>query len=106
MIQLTALKPDVIDTWADDVQGPVALHLKQTLLSVEIESRIIYPPIYADIGYNIDSLPDGTKVAMIDSVGSQANRMESIFKQEPFSNFVPQLEIELHSPLPTRSSTK
>ena len=96
MIQLTALKPDVIDTWADDVQGPVALHLKQTLLSVEIESRIIYPPTYADIGYNIDSLPDGTKVAMIDSVGSQANRMEPIFKQEPFSNLVPQLEIELH----------
>ena len=81
--------------WADDQNGPVALHLKQKLLSVEGEGGVIFPPTYADIGYNIDTLSDGTKVAMIDSVGSQANRMEPMFKQEPYAQLVPQIEIEL-----------
>ncbi|MCY4360683.1 MAG: type I-U CRISPR-associated RAMP protein Csb1/Cas7u [Gammaproteobacteria bacterium] len=88
--------PDTINTWADDVDGPVALHLKQKLLAVG-EDNIIFPPTYADIGYNIDTLSDGTKVALIDSVGSQANRMEPIFKSEPYSELVPQIEIELHT---------
>src|SRR5262249_10622112 len=37
------------------------------------------------------------KVCMIDSVGSQANRMEPLFKDPPYSQLVPQIEIELHS---------
>lgn len=81
------------NTWADDAQGPVALHLKQTLLPVEGEGGIIFPPTYADIGYNIDELSDGTKVVTIDSVGSQANRIEPIFKREPYAALVPQIEI-------------
>lgn len=75
--------------------GPVALRLKQTLLPVE-ESGIIFPPTYADIGYNVDTLSDGTRVATIDSVGSQANRLEPIFKSEsknPNDWLVPQIEI-------------
>jgi CRISPR-associated protein Csb1 len=60
-----------IDGWADDPKGPVALHLKQKLLPVEGEGGVIFPPTYADIGYNIDTLSDGTKVATIDSVGKQ-----------------------------------
>ncbi len=42
-------------------------------------------------------LSDGTRVATIDSVGSQANRMEPIFKKAPYSNLVPQIEIEFHT---------
>jgi CRISPR-associated protein Csb1 len=87
---------DIINSWADDPNGPVALHLKQKLLPVEGEGGVIFPPTYADIGYNIDELSDGTKVATIDSVGSQANRMEPIFKREPYASLVPQIEIELH----------
>ena len=94
---MTDLTHDTINAWADDEQGPVALHLKQKLLPVEGESGVIFPPTYADIGYNIDTLADGTKVALIDSVGSQANRMEPIFKREPYSDLVPQVEIELHT---------
>ena len=71
----------LLDQWATDPNGPVALHLKQKLLPVEGESGVIFPPTYADIGYNIDTLSDGTKVATIDSVGSQAIRMEPMFKQ-------------------------
>ena len=91
-----SLTPDIISGWAD-VNGPVALHLKQKLLPVEGEVGVIFPPTYADIGYNIDTLSDGTKVALVDSVGSQANRMEPIFKREPYSDLVPQIEIELHA---------
>jgi CRISPR-associated protein Csb1 len=87
------LTEDEIDRWADDRHGPVALHLKQTLLPVEGEGGVIFPPTYADVGYNTDELSDGTTVVTVDSVGSQANRMEPIFKREPLANLVPQVEI-------------
>ncbi|MDZ3836912.1 MAG: type I-U CRISPR-associated RAMP protein Csb1/Cas7u [Rhodospirillales bacterium] len=85
---------ELIDSWLDP-NGSVALYLKQKLLPVEGEGGVIFPPTYADIGYNIDTLADGTKVATIDSVGSQANRMEPVFKCPPYSDLVPQIEIEI-----------
>lgn len=87
------LSHELINCWADDANGPVALHLKQELLPVEGKGGVIFPPTYADIGYNIDTLADGTKVATIDSVGSQANRMEPIFKQPPYDALVPQIDV-------------
>src|SRR5262245_34849730 len=54
----------------------------------------MFPPTYADIGYNIDELSDGTKVATLDSISSQANRMEPIFKREPHAALVPQIDIQ------------
>lgn len=82
-----------LDAWATKPDGPVALRLKQTVLPVE-ESGIIFPPTYADIGYNIDALSDGTRVATIDSVGSQANRLEPVFKSKDHKDWlVPQIEI-------------
>lgn len=90
----------LLDSWATDPKGPVALHLRQKLLPVEGDGGVIFPPTYADIGYNIDTLSDGTKVAMIDSVGSQANRLEPIFRAAPGEQrdkwLVPQIEIVLH----------
>ncbi|MGH7944180.1 MAG: type I-G CRISPR-associated RAMP protein Csb1/Cas7g [Opitutaceae bacterium] len=98
------LTDDLIDWWAgasepNDPKGiaPVALYLKQKLVPVEGDGGVIFPPTYADIGYNIDTLSDGTKVVTVDSVGSQANRMEPIFKQAPYSRLVPQIEIEIHT---------
>jgi CRISPR-associated protein Csb1 len=90
---MTELNDELIDSWVDNAKGPVALYLKEKLLPVEGESGVVFPPTYADIGYNIDSLSDGTKVATIDSVGSQANRMEPIFKTEPYSKLVPQINV-------------
>jgi CRISPR-associated protein Csb1 len=90
---MTQVTNEMIHAWADDEKGPVALHLRQNLLPVEGEGAVIFPPTYADIGYNIDLLGDGTRVATIDSVGSQANHMESIFKTEPYSKLVPQIDI-------------
>jgi CRISPR-associated protein Csb1 len=92
---MTPETENLLNDWATKTNDPVALRLKQTLLPIE-ESRIIFPPTYADIGYNIDTLSDGTRVATIDSVGSQANRLEPIFKSEsknPKDWLVPQIEI-------------
>lgn len=93
---------DMLDAWATETKGPVALHLKQRLLPVEGEGGVIFPPTYADIGYNVDTLADGTKVATIDSVGSQANRIEPIFKaargggrENQLAALVPQVTIAL-----------
>jgi CRISPR-associated protein Csb1 len=107
---------DLLGTWATDPGAPVALRLKQRLLPVTAEADepgIIYPPTYADIGYCIDELSDGTKVALIDSVGSQANRMEPIFKQKfPTGTeqeavwLVPQIEIVLSPEKPKKSDKK
>lgn len=94
MTEVRTVTPEDINGWADNMDGPVALHLKQKLVPVEEgEHAVIFPPTYADIGYNIDTLADGTKVATIDSVGSQANRIEPIFKEPPYSSLVPQIEI-------------
>ncbi|MCA9183983.1 MAG: type I-U CRISPR-associated protein Cas7 [Planctomycetales bacterium] len=98
-VEPAMLTNKLLDSWATDPIGPVALHLKQRLLAVEGvagEEQIIYPPTYADIGYNIDRLSDGTRVALIDSVGSQANRLEPIFKSgSDLADLVPQIDIVL-----------
>jgi CRISPR-associated protein Csb1 len=99
MTEPLTLTEALLDSWADDLHGPVALHLRQKLLPVEGEGAVVFPPTYAGTRdgegprYNIDVLSDGTKLATIDSVGSQANRMEPIFKHDPFSALVPQIEI-------------
>ena len=98
----------MINAWADgDPQpAPVALHIRQKLLPVEGPEGVIFPPTYAasgsDIPYSIDTLSDGTKVAQIDSVGAQANRMEPLFKKakadrpaNPLAKLVPQIEIDI-----------
>src|SRR5690625_26853 len=105
----TTVTDELLNQWATDPNGPVALHLKQKLLPVEGKGGVIFPPTYADIGYNIDTLSDGTKGATIDSVGSQANRMEPLFKStskddngeelNPLAALVPQVQIILN-PVP------
>jgi CRISPR-associated protein Csb1 len=99
---LVPLTNDDFMTWAEDLRGPVALTLRQKLLPVEGEGGVIFPATFADIGYNINTLGDGTKVAQVDSVGSQANRMEPLFRkspagrpENPFAGLVPQVEIRL-----------
>jgi CRISPR-associated protein Csb1 len=96
----TAITHDTINSWADDPRGPVALHLRQKLRSAGDD--VIFPATYAEIGYSIDELSDGTKVAQVDSVGAQANRMEPLFKKakpgdpdNPLAKLVPQIEIAI-----------
>lgn len=94
------LEPKLVETLTEDLRGPVAIVLRQKLLPVEGEGGVVFPPTYADLGYAIDTLSDGTKIATIDSVGAQANRMEPLFKKSPpgrpanpLATLVPQIEI-------------
>ena len=41
---MSTLTVDIINTWADKNDGPVALHLKEKLLPVEGEGAVIFPP--------------------------------------------------------------
>ena len=98
--QPKAVTNELLDEWATDPKSAVALHLRQRLMPIdalEDGSGIVFPPTYADIGYSVDTLSDGTSVATIDSVGSQANRMEPLFKEGgPLASFVPQLKIKVN----------
>lgn len=58
---MTTFTAETINGWADEKDGLVALHLKQKLLPIEGEGAVIFPPTYADIGYNIDLLEYGSR---------------------------------------------
>ena len=102
--KLTKEQENLLNHWSDHPNGPVALHLRQQLVPVEGKGGVIFPPTYAypdpNTYYNIDELADGTKIATIDSVGSQANRMEPVFlpsrpgePDNPRATLVPQITI-------------
>jgi CRISPR-associated protein Csb1 len=89
--------------------GPAALVCRQWLMPAEGRDAVIFPPTFAAAdggksGYNIDAVgdpsdPKAPRVAILDTVGSQANRMEPLFKrangeQTPYSRLVPQIEIQ------------
>lgn len=97
----TMLNNDDIHLWADDPKGPVALHMTQALLPVEGEGGVIFPPTYADLkDYGVEQLSDGRTIVTVDSVGSQANRIEPIFRHSDpdqpaneLAELVPQIDI-------------
>lgn len=80
---------------SDDV---AALVIRESLIPVEGKDGIVFPATYAagtgfKGGYNIDSHKDKEEqnVCLIDSVGSQANRMEPLFKKPHYNALVPQI---------------
>ncbi len=90
------------DAWLKDDSDVAALVMRQWLEPVEGKDAVIFPPTYAKperikdedwTGYNIDRF-DNSSVCQIDSVGSQANRMEPIFKREKYKHLVPQVIIK------------
>lgn len=93
---MSTLSETTIKSWIDP-KGPVALVLKEHLMPVEGEDAVFFPPTYAEVGYNIDELSDGTKVVTVDSVGAQANRMEPIFGggDPELMALVPQVTIDI-----------
>lgn len=79
--------------------GPAALVIREWLMPVEGADAVLFPATFAagdgfPGGYNIDHGPNGTNVCLIDSVGSQANRIEPIFKQEKYRHLVPQIVVK------------
>lgn len=97
----STIDEQTIGRWLDP-RGPVALVLKEYLEPVEGEYGVFFPPTYASDSqpYNIDTLSDGTKVVTVDSVGSQANRMEPLFSDGPagdpeLAKLVPQVAVDI-----------
>jgi CRISPR-associated protein Csb1 len=85
----------------DSTDAPAALVLREYLMPVEGEDGVFFPPTFAAAenprdfpgGYNIDSW-GSENVCLVDSVGSQANRIEPMFATGAYASLVPQLIVE------------
>lgn len=87
------------DAWLSD-DGPAALVIREHLMPVEGADGVLFPSTFAASedktfkgGYNIDDFGNGTNCCLIDSVGSQANRIEPMFAREKYVGLVPQVAI-------------
>jgi CRISPR-associated protein Csb1 len=96
---------NAFDAWLIGDDGPAALVIREHLMPVEGHDAAVFPPTFAagdgfPGGYNID--PPPTKddpwrtpnVCLIDSVGSQANRIEPIFAEERYARLIPQVIVK------------
>ena len=83
----------------------LALHYRQRLEPVDGRDVAVYPPTYPpprdgtghrhDTPYTVNKLRDGTLVATLDTIPSQANRMESCFGESmPLEPFVPAIGVK------------
>ncbi len=93
------LRLTMLDSYIED-SGPAALVLREELVPVEGADGVLFPPTYAPNpgedfggGYNIDGELTGENVCLVDSVGSQANRIEPMFGRAPYAELVPQVAV-------------
>ena len=89
------------DSWLT-TDGFAALVIREHLEPVEGPDGVLFPATYAAAedkkvfpgGYNIDP-PEGEKnVCLVDSVGSQANRIEPLFAKPDYAHLVPQIFVK------------
>jgi CRISPR-associated protein Csb1 len=89
------------DAWLSD-DGPAALVIREHLVPVEGPDGVVFPATFAAAedknkfpgGYNIDVHSDGKNVCLLDTVGSQANRIEPMFAQDKYQPLVPQITVK------------
>lgn len=82
--------------------GPAALVIREHLMPVEGSDGVLFPATFAagdgfPGGYNIDTFgeeQEGKNVCLVDSVGSQANRIEPLFMKTEYQHLVPQIVIQ------------
>jgi CRISPR-associated protein Csb1 len=97
--------PNQYDHFLKD-DGPAALVVREYLMPVEGADGVLFPATYAAAeekakfagGYNIDTDErTGKNVALVDSVGSQANRIEVMFLPDKYdgryAKLVPQIVV-------------
>jgi len=92
---------DKFDHYLTD-DGPAALVIREHLMPVEGADGVLFPATFAagdgfPGGYNINTFGDekgGKNVCLIDSVGSQANRLEPLFMQAKYQHLVPQIVVK------------
>jgi CRISPR-associated protein Csb1 len=88
------------DAWlASD--GPVALSIIEPLEPALGEKSVFFPPTFAapegsddKPDYVIDETSDG-RVCLVDTIGSQANRLEPMFKRPEFAGLVPRVTVKI-----------
>jgi CRISPR-associated protein Csb1 len=79
--------------------GPAAIVAEEWLRPADGQGAVVFPPTYLGpppdnkATYNIDDTPNG-KVAIIDSIPSQANRIEPLFRKPRYDKLVPQITIK------------
>lgn len=96
------------DKWFEDT-GPAAVVLREHLIPVEGADGVFFPATYAPQlgaekdkekfqgGYNIDVFDEKSNVCLVDSVGSQANRIEPLFTKDGYTDLVPQVVVTFPS---------
>lgn len=90
------------DGWLGAEESVAALVLREYLMPIEGADGVVFPATFAAAedktkfggGYNIDTFPDGKSVCLIDSVGSQSNRIEPIFAAPNYVALVPQIVVK------------
>lgn len=85
--------------------GPVALTIREYLEPAQGADAVLFPATFASEensdekpDYVIDEIERGgkkIKVALVDSVGSQANRIEPIFKRKPYAALIPRVTVRI-----------
>jgi CRISPR-associated protein Csb1 len=93
-------EPNEYDNWLMG-DAIAAIVIREPLVPVEGVDGVIFPSTFAAAedkrvfpgGYNIDPPEGDTNVCLVDSVGSQANRIEPIFAKREYAGLVPQVVI-------------
>lgn len=88
------------DNWLTN-DTAAAIVIREPLVPVEGADGVIFPATFAAAedkkvfpgGYNIDPADGEKNVCLIDSVGSQANRIEPVFAKPEYADLVPQVVI-------------
>jgi CRISPR-associated protein Csb1 len=83
-------------------EGPAALVIREHLMPIEGKNGVLFPSTYAagdgfPGGYNIDTFEDNNSIrsaCLIDSVGSQANRIEPLFLKKGYCELLPKIVIK------------
>jgi CRISPR-associated protein Csb1 len=92
-----------IEAWLEDsADAPAAIVSREYLTPVEGKDGVFFPPTFAAAensrefpgGYNINDWGPGENVCLVDSVGSQANRIEPMFATGDYAALVPQLVVD------------
>ena len=78
--------------------GPAALVIREHLMPIEGPDAVLFPATFAagdgfSGGYNIDIDASGRSAVCVDSVGSQANRIEPLFMRDKYRALVPQIVV-------------
>jgi CRISPR-associated protein Csb1 len=86
------------DAWlASD--GPVALAITEPLEPVAGEQSVIFPPTFAppkESNEKPNYVIDENRTCLVDSLGSQANRLEPLFKRPDLSELTPRFTVKIN----------